>query len=100
MNLNHLSFFLNFFIFDRFGSSLLRVGFLRLGEWRLLSGCGAPWFSAWTWLHHSIWDLLGPGIEPMFPALAGGFLTTGPPGKSWIILLENRELLGVTEITA
>ena len=23
-----------------------------------------------------------PGIEPMCPALAGGFLTTGPPGKS------------------
>ena len=26
--------------------------------------------------------LLGPGIEPMFPALAGRFLTTGPPEKS------------------
>ena len=24
----------------------------------------------------------GPGIEPMSPALAGGFLTPGPPGKS------------------
>ena len=24
----------------------------------------------------------GPEIEPMFPALAGRFLTTGPPGKS------------------
>ena len=23
-----------------------------------------------------------PGIKPMSPALAGGFLTTGPPGKS------------------
>ena len=28
-----------------------------------------------------MWDLPGPGIEPMFPALAGGFLTTGPPGQ-------------------
>ena len=27
-------------------------------------------------------DPLGPGIEPMSPALAGRFLTTGPPGKS------------------
>ena len=27
-------------------------------------------------------DLPGPGIEPLFPALEGGFLTTGPPGKS------------------
>ena len=23
-----------------------------------------------------------PGIEPVSPALEGGFLTTGPPGKS------------------
>ena len=29
-----------------------------------------------------IWDLPGPGIKPMFLALAVRFLTTGPPGKS------------------
>ena len=29
-----------------------------------------------------MWDLPGPGIEPMSPALAGGFLTIVPPGKS------------------
>ena len=29
-----------------------------------------------------MWHLPGPGIEPMFPTLAGGFLTTTPPGKS------------------
>ena len=29
-----------------------------------------------------MWDLPGPGIEPMSPALAGGFLTTEPTGKS------------------
>ena len=28
------------------------------------------------------WDLLRPGIKPMYLALAGGFLTAGPPGKS------------------
>ena len=28
-----------------------------------------------------MWDLLGPGLEPVSPALAGGFLTTAPPGK-------------------
>ena len=28
-----------------------------------------------------MWDLPGLGIEPMSPALAGGFLTTVPPGK-------------------
>ena len=29
-----------------------------------------------------MWALSGPGIEPVSPALAGRFLTTGPPGKS------------------
>ena len=29
-----------------------------------------------------MWDLRGPGLEPLSPALAGGFLTTAPPGKS------------------
>ena len=29
-----------------------------------------------------MWDLPGPGIEPVSPALAGRFLTTVPPGKS------------------
>ena len=28
-----------------------------------------------------MWDLPGPGLEPMSPALADGFLTTAPPGK-------------------
>ena len=35
-----------------------------------------------------MWDLPGPGIEPMYPALADGFLTTAPPGKSLSILKE------------
>ena len=25
-----------------------------------------------------MWDLPGPGLEPVSPALAGGFLTTAP----------------------
>ena len=29
-----------------------------------------------------MWDLPGPGLEPVSPALAGGFLTAAPPGKS------------------
>ena len=28
-----------------------------------------------------MWDLPGPGLEPVSLALAGGFLTTAPPGK-------------------
>ena len=29
-----------------------------------------------------MWNLPGPGLEPVSPALADRFLTTGPPGKS------------------
>ncbi|KAJ8782908.1 hypothetical protein J1605_009516 [Eschrichtius robustus] len=29
-----------------------------------------------------MWDLPGPGLEPVSPALVGGFLTTVLPGKS------------------
>ena len=29
-----------------------------------------------------MWNLPGLGIEPMYPVLAGGFLSTVPPGKS------------------
>ena len=29
----------------------------------------------------SMWDLPGPGMEPVSPALAGRFLTSRPPGK-------------------
>ena len=29
-----------------------------------------------------MWDLPGPGLEPVSLALAGGLLTTAPPGKS------------------
>ena len=36
-----------------------------------------------------MWDLPGPGIEPESPALAGGFLTTGPPGKSRSVYLKS-----------
>ena len=32
-----------------------------------------------------MWDLPSPGFEPGSPALAGGFLTTAPPGKFWVL---------------
>ena len=44
---------------------------------RHLGRCGA-----WAQLPLGMWDLPGPGTEPMPPALAHGFLTTGPPEKS------------------
>ena len=50
-----------------------------------VAACGllvAPW---------GIWDLNSwPGIEPTSPALQGGFLTTGPPGKSLTRGFESR----------
>ena len=55
--------------------------FVDLGA-RASVSCGA-----WAWLSRSMWDLAGPGIEPVFPALAGRFLTTEPPGKSPFIVL-------------
>ena len=32
-----------------------------------------------------MWDLPRPGLEPVSPALAGGFLTTVPPGKPYFL---------------
>ena len=34
-----------------------------------------------------MWDPPRPGVEPTSPALAGGFLTTGPPAKSLTVFL-------------
>ena len=44
---------------------------------RGLSSCGA-----WAQLFNSMWNRPRPGTEPMCPAVAGGFLSTMPPGKS------------------
>ena len=43
----------------------------------MLSSCGA-----WAELPLGVWDVPGPGIEPVIPEWAGGFLTTESPGKS------------------
>ena len=40
-----------------------------------------------------MWDLPGPGLEPVSPALAGGLPTTAPPGKSLLLLLSLASLL-------
>ena len=56
------------------------VGFSSCGSWALerrLSSCGTR-----AQLLRGMWDLPGPGFRPGSPALAGGFLTTAPPGKS------------------
>ena len=98
----------NLFIYDWAGSSLGSRAFLQL--WRVgatrrcgarahcdsFSYCGAQalgtWASVvavhrlsscgtWAWLPCGMWNLPGPWTEPVSPPLAGGFLTTGPPGK-------------------
>ena len=43
---------------------------------RTLSSCGSR-----AQLLRGMWDLPGPGHEPVSPALAGGVPTTAPPGK-------------------
>ena len=56
-----------------------------LGTWasvvvaHRLNSCGAQ-----AYLFRGTWDLTRPGLKPVSPALAGRFLTTVPPGKSWL----------------
>ena len=50
---------------------------------RRLSSCGS-----WAQLLCGMWDLPGPGLEPVSPALAGGFSTTAPPGKPRICIFK------------
>ena len=47
-----------------------------------------------------MWDLPGPGLEPVCPALAGGFLTTAPPGKSPASLSSGGERFQVVYLSA
>ena len=51
---------------------------------RRLSNCGS-----WAQLLCSMWDLPGPGLEPVSPALAGRLSTTAPPGKTSEVDLNN-----------
>ena len=70
------------------GCSLAAVHRLIIGNG--FSCCGAPALEhagcsscgTQASLLPSIWNFPGLRIEPVSPALAGGFLTTGPPGKS------------------
>ena len=67
--------------------------FSRCGEQGLISYCGARvshcmasgWGAqsggTWAQLLCGTWNLPKPGTEPVSPALAGRFLTTGLPGK-------------------
>ena len=52
---------------------------------RRLSSCGSR-----AQLLRGMWDLPRPGLEPVYPALAGRFSTTAPPGKPYILLIEGK----------
>ena len=43
--------------------------------------CGFSNHGIWAYLPQGMWNLPRSGIKSMFPALAGRFLTNGPPGK-------------------
>ena len=49
-----------------------------------------------------MWDLPGPGLEPVSAALAGGVLTTASPGKSPITIsqtfLDPRKIFMIDEV--
>ena len=51
---------------------------------------GFSCFGAWA-LGELFGNLPGPGTEPVCPASAGGFLTTGPLGKSLQVCFLNRD---------
>ena len=84
--------FILFFIFGCAGLCGCVWAFSSCGKWALISCRRARLYahgfsscSSQAQLPCGTCDLPGPAIEPMSPALAGGFLTTGPPRKSWII---------------
>ena len=57
------------------GAQALGIGALVVAALGL-SSCGTQMLVA-----HGMWNLPIPGIEPMSPTLAAGFLTTVPPGS-------------------
>ena len=73
--------------FSCWGAQVLGcVDFSGCGSWAVehrLRSCGT-----WAQLLCGMWDLPRSRIKPMSPALAGGFLTIGPPGKStWVFFI-------------
>ena len=56
---------------------------------RRLSSCGSR-----AWSLRDMWDPPRPGLEPVSPALAGGFSTTAPPGKPpYLLILDSPHVL-------
>ena len=55
---------------------------------RRLSNCGSRAQPV-----RSMWDPPRPGLEPVFPALAGRFSTTAPPGKPHTYILNKSVII-------
>ena len=67
-------------------------GVVAHGLERGLSGCGT------CAMVRGMWNLPGPGIKPAFPAAAGGFLSTGPPGTALNLLTFLKERKGLLSL--
>ena len=48
-----------------------------------------------AWLLPGMWTLPIPGIQPVAPTLAGGFLSTAPPGNSFTWYSDNKYYINV-----
>ena len=110
---SNIHFFLKLlFIFGCTGSSIACRGFSSWGERELLfvvvcgvlllrrTGSGHEGFSSCdtgALLLQGMWNLPRPGIKPMSPALAGGFLPTAPLGTSHLMFLCTRSLQTMSE---
>ena len=68
------------------GLAIVAQGLRSCGSQVLVSGSAV---GAGVWLLLGIWNLSGPGTEPMSPELAGRFLSTVPPGKSHKFVFKN-----------
>ena len=65
---------------------------------RKLQGAGFLICGAWAQPPCGMWNPPGPGIEPVSPESVGRFLTTGPPGKSYVGFLQHCVYLASNEI--
>ena len=84
MSVQILCLFFNWVIWFYFLSVLglhCAWAFSSCSEWGLFSGS-----DMWASLPYDIWNLPKPGTEPMFPALTGRLLASGPSGKRYLVL--------------
>ena len=60
----------------------------------LVAACGLSSCGAQVQFPCSMWNLPGPRIKPVSPALAGRLLSTLPPGKFTLELFKDKQNLG------